>query len=367
MRFRSVAALAALTLALAACSGGGGGTDPSGGGAATGGTVTDGGGASSGVDGAGELVAIATTTQLADVADQVARCAGGSVRSLMSPGADPHEFAVSSAQIAEMTRVPLVIVNGLGLEAGMSTAIENAELDGAHIIEIAPLVDPIPFAGGVHDHADGEHADGEHADGDHADGDHADGEHDDEGAGNVVADEHDHSGDDPHIWLDASRMARAAEIIGDELAAVTGENAYGACGAEVSAELEALHVEIAEILSPIVPQNRRLVTDHQSWGYFADAYDFEQVGVVIPGGSTDAEPSSDQLAALVATVRETGVPAIFSNNAGATRLIDAVASEVGDVRVVELYEGSLGPEGSDAETYAGMMRTNARLIVETLG
>ncbi len=356
--FRTLAAVAALTLTLAACSGDPGTTQtptpeasPAVGNEGTAGEPAGAGEtspAATGGEGAGdpgEVVAIATTTQLGDIANQVAQCAGGSVETLMPPGADPHDYGVSSAEIAEMTRVPLVIINGLGLEAGMNTAIHNAEADGANILEIAPLVDPIPFGGHGDDDA---HDDHDHEGDDH---DHA----------------HDHSGGDPHIWLDAARMATAAELIGQELATTTGNTDYAACGTELATELNHLHEEIRETLAPIPAENRKLVTDHQAYGYFATAYDFEQLGVVIPGGSTDAEPSSDELAALVHTIQEAGVPAIFSNNAGATRLIEAVAAEVGDIALVELFEGSLGPAGSGADTYQGMMRENTRLIVEALG
>ena len=90
-------------------------------------------------------------------------------------------------------------------------------------------------------------------------------------------------------------------------------------------------------------------------------------GVVIPGGSTDAEPSSRELAELVTIVREDKVSAIFSNNTVNPRLVEAVANEAGtELKVVELFEGSVGPEGSGAETYATMMLTNARRIADAL-
>ncbi len=88
--------------------------------------------------------------------------------------------------------------------------------------------------------------------------------------------------------------------------------------------------------------------------------------MVIPGGSTDAEPSSEELAALVEVIRETGTPALFSNTAVMSSLVDAVAAEVGEVAVVPLHVGSVGPEGSGAETYAAMMVTNATLIADAL-
>ena len=89
-------------------------------------------------------------------------------------------------------------------------------------------------------------------------------------------------------------------------------------------------------------------------------------GTVVPGGSTLAEPSSAELAELTATVQETGVPAIFANTADPRALVAALASEVGDVAVVDLYVGSLGAPGSEAGTYQQMMTTNAQRISEAL-
>lgn len=110
-----------------------------------------------------------------------------------------------------------------------------------------------------------------------------------------------------------------------------------------------------------------LVTDHDAYAYFAKAYGFEIAGVVIPGGSTDAEPSSADLAGVIDTVKKEKVPAIFSNTTVSPKLVDTVARESGqDVKVVPLYVDSVGPQGSGAETYAGMMTTNARLIADAL-
>jgi len=92
------------------------------------------------------------------------------------------------------------------------------------------------------------------------------------------------------------------------------------------------------------------------------------VGVVVPGGSTLAEPSSSDLADLVAILRDTGVRAIFAETTEPTALVESVAAEVGgDVSVVELFIGSLGGPGSGAETYIEMLRTDATLIAAELG
>lgn len=162
-------------------------------------------------------------------------------------------------------------------------------------------------------------------------------------------------------------MAAAATLIGDELAKATGDATYGDCGKEVAEMFTATDGEVRTILSVIPQASRTLVADHEAFGYFARAYDFTVAGVVIPGGSTLAQPSSSDLAALADTVRATEVKAIFADTSNPTVLIDALAQEVGtQVSVVKLYVGSLGQAGSGADTYRGMMLTNAQLIADAL-
>lgn len=312
-----VAGAGALALGLGACAGGSGGDGSA-------------GGTSDGVS------VVATTTVLGDVARQVVECGGGEVRTLMPVGADPHDFSPSSADITEMVRSDLVIANGLGLEESLQSALASAADDGARVLELAPLLDPLPFGEDGHDAAPTSGSDGG-------------------------------GREDPHVWLDVQRMAMGASLIGAELTDVTGDDAYATCGEEVSAALTETDAQVRDVLAAIPAGERILVTDHDAFGYFADAYDFEVAGVVIPGGSTLAQPSSSELAALAQTVRDTGVRAIFANTANPTALVDALANEVGgDIEVIALYEGSLGPEGSGAETYQDMMLTNARLIADGL-
>lgn len=297
-------------------------------------------------------VAIATTTQLGSILADITACAGTTSATLMGPGDDPHEFSVSSREVAELTQTQLVVANGLGLEQGLAAALDGAKADGATIFEVAPLLDPLSYAEIEEVQAE-QHAGHEHAHDDHADEGHDDG--------------HDHGEFDPHVHLDVARMAKAAGLIGAELATVTGDQQYAPCGAEVEAKLQATDSEVRQILDAIPAEKRVLVTDHEAYNYFADAYDFEIAGVVIPGGSTDAEPSSQELAQLVKVVQEDKVSAIFSNNTVNPRLVEAVAAEAGtELNVVQLFEGSVGPEGSGAETYADMMLTNARRIADAL-
>ena len=288
------------------------------------------------VTGAG-VRAIATTTVWGDITGQIVECAGaGEATTLMPIGADPHDYAPSSKDVATMVSADVVIANGLGLEEGLEQSLASVQADGATVVEVAPQLNPLPFTGEDDAHAE-----------DPAPGD-------------------DHSGDDPHVWLDVARTARAAAIIGAELTRSTGNPDYAECGTRLEGELMILNDEVAATLARVPADERILVTDHDALGYLAAAYGYTVAGTVVPGGSTLAEPSSAELAALTATVQETGVPAIFANTADPQALVDALASEVGDVAVIDLYVGSLGAPESEAGTYQQMMTTNAQRISAAL-
>jgi len=323
----------------------------------------------------GNVSVIATTTMLGDVANNIISCAGGTTTVLMPVGAEPHDFSASSEQIASMVNADLVISNGLGLESGLTDALENAANDGANVIEIAALINPIKFGSGGHDdHSDEEghddHSDEEGHD-DHSDeeghDDHSDEEGHDDHSDEEGHDDHGHGDLDPHFWFDMNRMADAAQLIGAELTQITGDLGYTTCADTTATQIQAAESDVREILVSIPVENRILVTDHDALGYLADLYGYEVAGTVIPAGTTSASPSSGDLAALVATIKAEGVTAIFANTAEPTALADAVAAEIGgNVSVITLYVGSLGGPDSPAATYIDMMRTNAALIAQGL-
>jgi zinc/manganese transport system substrate-binding protein len=311
---RTVAGIAVAALALAGC-----GSDA-------------GSPASPGAGGAGARV-VATTTIWGDLTRQIVECAGvGEVTTLMPVGTDPHDYSPSSQDVASMVSADLVIANGLGLEEGLAQSIESAKSDGARVFEVAPQVDPLPF---------GDAAAAAHAD--------------------------EPTSEDPHVWHDVTRAAKASGLIGGELTKSTGNPDFAECGTTLQGELMTVNDEVAATLATVPEDRRILVTDHDALGYLAAAYGYTVAGTVIPGGSTLAEPSSAELAALAATVRAAGVPAIFANTANPQALIDALASEVGDIEVVSLYVDSLGEPGSGADSYQGMVTTNAQRISAALG
>lgn len=282
---------------------------------------------------------VATTTILGDVARNVVGDSA-EIEVLIPLGADPHAYQASSRQASSLAGADLVVANGLGLEEGLADVLESAADDGARVLWVGEHLDPLPFAS---DH-DPEEAD-----------------HDDEES------DHEHGNLDPHVWLDPLRMAEAARLIAAQLEAAVPGHGWADRAEAYAAELTALDGEIQTILDGVPPEARKLVTNHHALGYFADRYGFEMVGTVIPGGSTQADPSSAELAALVATIEREGVRAIFGETTDPSALADAVAAELGeDIAVVNLYTGSLGEPGSGAETLIDMLRTNAGLIAGAL-
>ena len=288
----------------------------------------------------GGVTVVATTTQMGSLATEITDCAGGATQVLMSPSDDPHQFEASSAQMVDMIEADLVVANGLGLESAMQRSIDNAVADGAEVVELAPELDPLPIsADEQHEHGDDSHDHGEQG--------------------------HEHGTHDAHVWMDVSRMADGAELLGEEIAAATGDETYLSCGTEVAEELRDVDAEIADIMAGL--GSPRLVTDHAAYNYFADRYGVEISGVVVPGGSTDAEPSSQDLAELSELLSEQGADALVTSKANKNRLVTALANEAnGTVPVVELYENAVGEPGSDAETYQDAMLYNAKSMADAI-
>jgi len=164
-------------------------------------------------------------------------------------------------------------------------------------------------------------------------------------------------------------MALAADGIAEFLIAnVEGIDAEAlrASADDYISELTALDAAVEETLAGVADEDRVLITNHAVFGYFADNYDFEVVGTVIPSGSTLDGTSAGELAELAETLEAEGVAAIFSDTSTSDELIDTLAAEVGDVAVVELFTESLGEDGSGGATYLEMVQTNADRIAEAL-
>ncbi len=267
---------------------------------------------------------VTSTTILGAITGDITDCAGGSTKSLIPIGTDPHEFSPSSANVADLARADLVVVNGLGLEEGLTASLSAIQADGATIFEVGPLLKPTPDS-------------------------------------------------DPHVWLDMDRMATAAELIGGKLAASTGDQNYTTCANEVSAKIRAGEENVIATLNSIPETNRVLITDHDSLEYFAARYGFDIAATVIPSSGTLASASSADLANMVTTMSDRGLTTIFTNTSTPTTLSDTIASELenstlagSEVAVIPLFIESVGPEGSGAEDYVSMMKANATLIADNL-
>lgn len=271
---------------------------------------------------------IATTTMLGDLTRNVVGDEG-SVEVLLPVGVDPHDYQASARQVAAIQEADLIVANGMGLEEGLEDALDGAERDGVRVLYLGEQLEPLPFA------AEGGNSD--------------------------------HGAYDPHVWLDPIRMAEAARILGDELEEVASGGTWTDRAEDYAVMLTDLDTEIRTMFSSIPAERRKLVSNHTALGYFAARYDFDVIGAVIPGGSTLGEPSSAELAKLVEVMERDGISVVFAENTEPSALAEAVATEVGNgVDVVELYTGSLGEPGSDADTLIGMLRANANLIAEAL-
>jgi ABC-type Zn uptake system ZnuABC Zn-binding protein ZnuA len=353
------------------------------------------------------LKVAASFSIIADVVQQI----GGDrveVVTVVPNGQDPHSFDPSPRDVAAFSDAAVVFVNGGGFEEGVLDVIVNAAPD-LDIRAVSSCVEILPFMTSMHGHDD-DHAHDEDAD-DHGaepaqrgaspladlcarhiaevDALHAAGhddheqhdddaphdDHDDhahaEPLGRLYTldcvDSHDAGSCDLHVWSEPHSVEYWALYIRDTLIEFdpAGAETYTANTAAYIEVLDALaHDFIAPSVATIPDGQRVLVTNHGTLGYFAAKYGFAVVGTVIPGASTSAEPSAEQVAALVDAVRAEGVLAIFADSTVNTRLAEQVASETG-VQFVRLYTDSFGD--SEASSYVDYIRYNVSAIVTALG
>ena len=304
---------------------------------------------------------LVTTGIWADVVSNVA-CGGlADIETLIPVGGDPHGYEPSLQDRARMENAALVVANGLELEEGLEDTLEAVAESGTPVFDFAEGMEPVPFAfeGGHH----GEEEEG------HDEDDDEDGHDEDEGHDEDDDEDGHGSGGDPHVWFDPHRVSEALPGLAGVLTARVGLDgaAIDACLASYLAELEAVDAEIAIKVEQLPAESRKLVTSHEALGYFADRYGFEVIGTVIPTPSSMAQTNPAQLEELAEIIEHEGIKAIFAETLHSVDDVEALASRVGDVEVVTLYTGSLGPSGSGAETYLGFLSTNADLIVDALG
>jgi ABC-type Zn uptake system ZnuABC Zn-binding protein ZnuA len=246
------------------------------------------------------------------------------VYGLVKAGVDPHDYEPNPADITAIARANLIIRNGLGLETWLDDTIDSAESRAVQIEASEGVV--------LRKKLDGEV--------------------------------------DPHIWhnpLNAKIMVNNIRR-GLERVDPTNSSVYAATEGAYAAQLDALDRDIRSSLSRLT--NRKVVTNHDSLGYYIDAYRLEFVGSVIPSFDTQAELSSAQISSLVAKVKAEKVPAIFAESSLPPAAAETIAKEAG-VKVITgakaLYGDSLGRSGSSTSTYLEMERHNTSVLVNNLG
>lgn len=305
---------------------------------------------------AGGPAIVATTTQVGDFTRELVG-SSAQVTQLLSPGQSAHGFDPSAAQLLALANADALVVNGGGLESWLDDAIEASGFDGV-LIDASEGIELF----GTDDH--GHEASAHEHDATGADAS-ADAGHDDHAG-------HDHGDGNPHIWTDPALAADMVENIAHGLGEVAGvddaeveanESAY-------AAELDALDDWITENVARVPVERRLLVTNHDAFTYFVDAYDVTFVGSIIPSFDDNAEPSAAEIDDLVEKIRDTGVEAVFSEASISPKAAETIAAESG-VTVYSgpdaLYGDSLGQPGSEGATYLGSQVHNARLILESWG
>ena len=266
--------------------------------------VTAGCGSDSAGRGDERPLVVTTTLQLADFTHAIAG-EDVEIEALLDAGTDPHDYEPRPSDAKAIAEADVVLRSGGELDEWLDDVVDSAGGD-AEVV--------------------------------------------------VVGEEIGARGDDPHWWQDPRNVVRASEVIGATLGERRGARAY-------AAEVRELDRRIARCMSSIPRERRKLVTNHDAFGWFAKRYDIEVLGSIIPGRSTSAQPSARDVRELVAAIRRERVRTIFPESALDQRLEKAVARDAG-VKVGEpLYADTLGPEGS----YFDALRHDATAIARGFG
>lgn len=270
------------------------------------------------------LQVVATTTQIGDFVREV----GGDaveVDQILQPNTDPHEYEPRPSDVTGAAAARLVFANGDDLDDWIEEVVSDSGSDA----EVVDLGAAVP-----------ERLPGESS-----------------GA--------DASRYDPHWWHDPRNAEVAVGEIERRLA--TADSAHRRLfernARAYLAELRELDSGIERCMEAVPPGRRKLVTDHDAFGYFAHRYGIDVVGAVIPSQTTQAQPSAKDLSALVATIEREHVAAIFPEASLSAKVAEAIADQTGATSSYGLYGDTLGPEGSDGATYLTMEAANANAMV----
>ncbi len=275
-------------------------------------------------DATSRITVVATTTQLQDFVRMIG---GDKVKlvGLLKPNVDPHDFEPGPAEQKALSDARVIVKNGVGLDKWLDAAVTAADTT-ATIVDASSDV-------AIR-----------------------------QGTGDEVA-------GDPHIWHNPMNAKIMVENITKALVAADDANTaiYRANQTTYSAQLDTLDADISAQIGTLA--NKKLVTNHDAFGYFVDRYGLTFVGAVIPSFDTSAEPSAADVTDLVAQIKDAGVKAIFAESSLPPSLTETIGRDAG-VRVIEgdesLYGDTLGPVGSSGATYLLMMRHNTSTIVNAL-
>jgi len=260
------------------------------------------------------------------------------VTTLIGPGIDAHTYDPAPADLVVLGEAEVIFENGLGFEPWLDQFFASTQPPGARVV----------VTEGITPRAAGE---------DHA----------------VDAGQEANASEpgqfDPHVWHDVANVIVMAGNIRDALARADPDRAelYEANAAAYVAELEALDTSIRQQVGTLPEERRKLITSHDTFGYFAAAYGFEVLGTALGSLSTEAgDPSAQDIVLLITEIEDAGVPAIFAENVANPDLMESIAAEAGVELAPPLYTDALGPLGSPGETYIGMMKSNVITIVDAL-
>jgi len=330
---------------------------------------------------------VATTSVICDLTEQIAQDTIA-LTCLMDPGQDPHTYQAKPSDRQAIDEADLVLYDGYDFAPGLIGLVDASSNSAPKVaVYEAAVTDPLMGAGHDHDHGHGhDHAEGEAHDHDHAEGedhdhDHAEGEAHDHDHEHAEDHDHDHAGGeahdhgegelvaDPHIWHNAANNAAIAEVIATNLAQVNPDQAevYEQTVGTLTEQFAELDTWIQTQVDTIPAGNRNLVTTHDAFRYYADAYGIDVKGA-LSGLSTEEQPSAAMLTGLVDQVKAAQVPAIFAESTTNPDLINTVASNAA-VKVAEqpLFVAGPGGDGTAAATTQEMLVANTCTIVNALG
>jgi zinc/manganese transport system substrate-binding protein len=272
-----------------------------------------------------KIKAVATFSILGDFVKQVGKDKVD-VTVLVGPQADAHSFEPSPKDNIVLANAAIVFENGLHFEPWLDKLYTSSS-SKAQRINVSEDVETIEI-----NHA-----------------------------GNTET--------DPHIWQDVSNAMIMVEHIKNALISIDPSNSqyYEDNAQDYLAKLGDLNETIIDALKDISDEKRKLVTSHDTLGYFAKRYDFKIVGAAYQSATTEAsDPSAASIAELVEKIKAEGVRAAFIENFGHAKVISAIAKEAGITLSPPLYTDALGPEGSAGDNYIGMMTYNAKTIAAVL-